>query len=115
MGVTSGLAVELAEQIGAHFRDALAAVLHQEGQQPAHPLIIGAIVDEPAFPLGLHESRPFKNTRSEEHTSELQSLMRSSYGPTLSLTDALPIWRCYRCTGRARCRSCRGRSCRTWE
>src|SRR3546814_1234743 len=82
MGVTSGLAVELAEQIGAHFRDALAAVLHQEGQQPAHPLIIGAIVDEPAFPLGLHESRPFKNTqmmRSEEHTSELQSLMRISY------------------------------------
>src|SRR3546814_4378354 len=32
-GSTSGFAVEFAEQFGTHFRDALTAVLHQEGEQ----------------------------------------------------------------------------------
>src|SRR3546814_14731164 len=62
-GSTSGFAVEFAEQFGTHFRDALTAVLHQEGEQPAHPLIIGAVVDEPAFPLGFHQTRPFENAQ----------------------------------------------------
>src|SRR5437899_2137269 len=54
-------------------------------------------------------ARPLKNIRSEEHTSELQSLrhlvcrllLENVAAPTgiftLSLHDALPIWWCWAC------------------
>src|SRR3546814_10864431 len=45
-----------------------------------HPVMVGSIV--PSSPtLIRHMLRPvdWKNTRSEEHTSELQSLMRNTY------------------------------------
>src|SRR3546814_749928 len=38
-------------------------------------------------------SSALRSARSEEHTSELQSLMRISYCPPLSLPDVLPVFR----------------------
>src|SRR3546814_9834696 len=53
---------------------------HREAEI-ARPEALGLLVDRlarPPPPAGVHE-RPVRRIRSEEHTSELQSLMRISY------------------------------------
>src|SRR3546814_4415312 len=41
--------------------------------------VVGVIVDIGRRQYGRHGEKPVEDGRSEEHTSELQSLMRSSY------------------------------------
>src|SRR3546814_2680738 len=54
---------------------------HEPDRPPRirHALPLGAPAQGPAGPVARHHRRPHADRRSEEHTSELQSLMRISY------------------------------------
>src|SRR3546814_1109378 len=81
------LAIEVGQRLrGEHVVDALNRLVRQRGA-PRYLFadngaeFTGRLVDLWAYHHGVRIdfSRPGKPTRSEEHTSELQSLMRTSY------------------------------------
>src|SRR3546814_2583752 len=76
---------------------------HREAQLPSTKRMTGAIrgharaasIARNRQGPGVHSDQPRGGTRSEEHTSELQSLMRSSYD-VFCLTNKTPVVKKYK-------------------
>ena len=61
------VATQLAGQISAHFWRALAAVLHQKGQQTSHAGIVSPVVNKAAFALGFNKTSALQHSQMMRH------------------------------------------------